>query len=340
MAVADVLHTELCRTLQIRYPICQAGMGFVAPGRLAAAVSAAGGLGVLGAGSMSPRQLREEIQVVRDTTDQPFGVDILFAQVKADRNDSVVRYTDSVAALIDITLEAQVPVLIAGLGSPAGVVPDAHRQGMVVMALAGNVRQATRMEADGVDILIAQGHDAGGHTGRVGTMALVPQVVDAVSVPVLAAGGIADGRGLVAALALGAVGVWMGTRFIASDEALAHDNYKNKIVAIDEEGTVVSRCHSGKPCRLIRNHFTESWEGREDEILPFPMQSIKVGTPAAKAARYDGLIDDGGIPAGQSAGLIRDVRPAGDIVRDIMAEATTVLEQRFGASAAAGAGAS
>ncbi len=327
---ADVLTTDLCRTLQIRYPICQAGMGFVAPGRLAAAVSDAGGLGVLGAGSMSARQLRQEIQVVRDSTDRPFGVDILFAQIKADRDDDVVRYTDAVQGLVDVTLEAQVPVLIAGLGSPAGVIPDAHRQGMVVMALAGNVRQATRMEADGVDILIAQGHDAGGHTGRVGTMSLVPQVVDAVRVPVLAAGGIADGRGLVAALALGAVGIWMGTRFIATDEALAHDNYKNKIVAIDEEGTVISRCHSGKPCRLIRNRFTDSWEARQDEILPFPLQSIKVGSPAAKAARYDGLIDDGGIPAGQSAGLIHDVRPAGDVVRSVMAEATEVLRARFG----------
>lgn len=331
-----MLNTELCRTLQIRYPICQAGMGFVAPGRLAAAVSAAGGLGVLGAGSMSARQLRREIQVVRDSTDAPFGVDILFAQIKADRNDSsVVRYTDEVSALVDVTLEERVPVLIAGLGSPAGAVPDAHRQGMVVMALAGNVRQAVRMEADGVDILIAQGHDAGGHTGRVGTMSLVPQVVDAVSVPVLAAGGIADGRGLVAALALGAVGVWMGTRFIASDEALAHDNYKNKIVEINEEGTVVSRCHSGKPCRLIRNKFTDSWEGREAEIMPFPLQSIKVGSPAAKAARYDGLIDDGGIPAGQSAGLIHEVKPAAAIIDDIMAEAGAVLAQRFGAAAGA-----
>ncbi|MEA3215435.1 MAG: enoyl-[acyl-carrier protein] reductase [Acidimicrobiia bacterium] len=324
-----ILDTELCRTLGIRYPICQAGMGFVAPGRLAAAVSAAGGLGVIGAGSMNARELREEIHVVRQRTDRPFGVDILFAQIKADRNDQVVRYTDGVNRLIEVTLEEQVPVLIAGLGSPAGVVPDAHRQGMVVMALAGNVRQATRMAAEGVDIIIAQGHDAGGHTGRVGTMSLVPQVVDAIDVPVVAAGGIADGRGLVAALALGACGVWMGTRFIASVEALAHDNYKNKILAIDEEGTVVSRCHSGKPCRLIRNRFTDSWEGREDEILPFPMQTIKVGAEAARRARYDGEIEDGGIPAGQSAGLIRSVEPAEEIVRRIVEEARAVLRDRL-----------
>jgi enoyl-[acyl-carrier protein] reductase II len=148
-------------------------------------------------------------------------------------------------------------------------------------------------------------------------------------VPVVAAGGIADGRGLVAALALGACGVWMGTRFIASVEALAHDNYKNKILAIDEEGTVVSRCHSGKPCRLIRNRFTDSWEGREDEILPFPMQTIKVGAEAARRARYDGEIEDGGIPAGQSAGLIRSVEPAEEIVRRIVEEARSVLRDRL-----------
>lgn len=327
MNAHDILHTQLCERLNIQYPICQAGMGFVAPGRLAAAVSAAGGLGVIGAGSMNAAQLRDEIQMVRETTDKPFGVDILFAQIKAERNDQVVRYSDEVNKLIAVTLEEQVPVLIAGLGTPAGVVPDAHAQGMVVMALAGNVKQATRMERDGVDILIAQGHEAGGHTGRIGTLALVPQVVDAVSVPVLAAGGIADGRGLVAALALGASGVWMGTRFIVTDEALAHVNYKNKIAEINEEGTVITRCHSGKPCRLIRNAFTDSWEGREHEILPFPMQTIQVGRAAAMKARYDGKVEEGGLPAGQISGLISSIKPAGAVVSDIMAEATSVIEE-------------
>jgi enoyl-[acyl-carrier protein] reductase II len=327
---SPILDTELCRMLGIRYPICQAGMGFVAPGRLAGAVSAAGGLGVLGAGSMSARQLREEIRVVRDLTDRPFGVDILFAQVKADpAAPDVVRYTDSVQRLVDVTLEERAPVLVAGLGSPAGAIADAHAHGMVVMALAGNVRQATRMAADGVDVIIAQGHEAGGHTGRVGTMALVPQVVDAVDVPVLAAGGIADGRGLVAALALGACGVWMGTRFIATVEALAHDNYKDRIVAIDEEGTVVSRCHSGKPCRLIHNDFVRSWEGREHEIKPFPLQTIEVGAEAARKARYDGLIEEGGAPAGQSAGLVRSIEPAGAVVERVMAEADAILAGRL-----------
>ena len=326
MNAQNILHTQFCKRLGIQYPICQAGMGFVAPGRLAAAVSAAGGLGVIGAGSMTAAQLREEIKVVRDTTDRPFGVDILFAQIKAERTDQVVRYTDEVNRLIEVTLEEKVPVLIAGLGTPAGIVPDAHAQGMVVMALAGNVKQATRMAADGVDIIIAQGHEAGGHTGRIGTLALVPQVVDAIDVPVLAAGGIADGRGLVAALALGASGVWMGTRFIVTEEALAHVNYKKKIIEINEEGTVITRCHSGKPCRLIRNQFTDSWEGREHEILPFPLQTIKVGREAAMQARYEGKIEEGGLPAGQVSGLIKAIRPAGEIVRTIMDEAVEVLE--------------
>lgn len=325
----EALRTVFTDMVGLDYPICQAGMGFVAPGRLAGAVSAAGGLGVIGAGSMNADQLREEIQVVRDTTDRPFGVDILFAQVKAEGTDQVVRYREGVNRLIEVTLSERVPVLVAGLGTPAGVVPDAHGQGMVVMALAGNVRQAVRMANDGVDVIIAQGHEAGGHTGRVGTMALVPQVVDAVDVPVLAAGGIADGRGLAASFALGACGVWMGTRFIVSDEALAHDNYKDKIREIDEEGTVISRCHSGKPCRLIRNRFTDSWEGREDEIKPFPLQTMEVGAAAAKRARYDGEIEEGGAPAGQSSGLITETLPAGEIVRRIAAEATEVLTERL-----------
>lgn len=323
----DILHTSLCDLLGIQYPICQAGMAFVADGRLAAAVSAAGGLGVIGAGRMTAVQLRDEIHRVKDATDKPFGVDILFAQIKAEQTDQVVSYTGEVDKQIEIVLEAQIPVVISGLGNPVGMVPDAHAQGMVVMSLAGNVKQAKRLADAGVDAIIAQGHEAGGHTGRIGSMALIPQVVDAVAVPVLAAGGLADGRSLVAALALGASGVWLGTRFVASEEALAHQNYKHKIVEINEEGTVITRCQSGKPARLIRNRFTDSWEGREDEILPFPLQMMQVGDEAAKRARYEGKTEEGGMAAGQISGLITRVKPAGDIVRDVMAEAATVLEK-------------
>ena len=327
MDPASILHTTLCDLMGIQYPICQAGMAFVAHGRLAAAVSVAGGLGVIGGGFMSAAQLRDEIHQVKDHTDKPFGVDILFAQIKAEQAGQVVSYTDEVNKQIEIVFAEDVPVLISGLGNPAGILPEAHHRGVIVMSLVGNVRQAKRLAAEGVDAIIAQGHEAGGHTGRVGTLALIPQVVDAVDVPILAAGGLGDGRGLVAALALGASGVWMGTRFITSEEALAHDNYKHKIVEIDEEGTVITRCQSGKPCRLIRNAFTDSWEGREDEIEPFPLQMLHVGQEAAKRARHDGKIDEGGMAAGQISGLIKHVKPAGDIVHDVMAEAAGVLEK-------------
>src|SRR5581483_6707075 len=243
MDINPAFITPLSQRLNIRYPVLQAGMGFVAHAELAAAVSNAGGLGCIGSGTMAARELKEQIRRCRALTDRPFAVDILFAEVKADKGSSdVVRYTSNVERLIEVTFEEKVPVIVSGLGNPAGIVERAHRDDVTVMSLCGNVKQARRLEASGVDVIIAQGYDAGGHTGRVGTMSLVPAIVDAVRVPVLAAGGIADGRGLVAALALGAQGIWMGSRFVASVEAFAHINYKNKIVEIDEEGTTITRC--------------------------------------------------------------------------------------------------
>src|SRR5215472_3184475 len=249
MVTAD-LRTPLCDLLGIRYPICQAGMGWVARSSLAAAVSAAGGLGVIAAAHGSPQHLHEEIRRVRDQTDQPFGVDVLFATIRA-AGDEVEQFTDQVKGWIDVTLEERVPVL--------------------------------------------------------------------------AAGGIADGRGLVAALALGAVGVWMGTRFIATHEAFGHDNYKKKIVAIDEEGTVVHRGATGKPCRAIRNEFTREWEKRTAEILPFPLQAQRVGFPAAVRAREEGDVDRGHAACGQSAGLIEDIVAAREVIERLVAEAEDVL---------------
>jgi len=330
MKTDSIFATPITRRLNIQYPIFQAGMGFVAHAELASAVSNAGGLGCIGSGSMSAHELSEQIHRCRDLTDRPFAVDILFAEVKADKNNAtVVRYAANVQKLIDITFQERIPVIVSGLGNPAGIVPQARKQGAIVVSLCGNVKQARRLEASGVDVIIAQGHEAGGHTGRIGTMTLVPQIVDAVRVPVLAAGGLADGRGLLAALALGAEGVWMGSRFVASIEAYAHSNYKNKIVEIDEEGTTITRCHSGKPCRLIRNKFTESWVGREAEIKPFPIQSVEYGFPLAEKARYEGKVEEGGMACGQSAGLINSIKPAGQIVRDVMIEARAALEERF-----------
>ncbi len=224
-----------------------------------------------------------------------------------------------------MTFEEEVPVLVSGLGDPGAVVPDAHRAGMRVMALVGTSRQARRVEASGVDVVIASGHDGGGHVGRIGTFSLIPSVVDAVSIPVVAAGGIADGRGLVAALALGAVGIWKGTRFIATEEAHAHPRYKGRIAEIDEDGTVVTRAHSGKPNRMIRNRFTRSWEGREEEIRPYPAQMIEVGNPASWRGRQEGDVENGVLPAGQGAGIIREVVPAREVVGAVMAEARALL---------------
>jgi enoyl-[acyl-carrier protein] reductase II len=327
------LSTPLCDLLGIRYPICQAGMGYVARSELAAAVSEAGGLGVLAAAHNTPAELRAEIRRVRERTDRPFGVDILFAAVRAT-GEEADRFTAAVKGWVEVTLDERVPVLVAGLGSPGPATAEAHRLGIKVMALCGNVKQARDHVLNGVDVVIAQGHEAGGHTGRVAGLVLIPGVIDAVApTPVVAAGGIADGRGLVAALALGAVGIWIGTRFIATPEAYCHDNYKKKVVAIDEEGTVVTRAASGKPCRLIRNNFTREWEGREPEIQPFPIQAARVGRAAALRARELGDIDNGNAPCGQSAGLIRGIVPARAVVEALVAEAEAVLARLAGLGA-------
>ena len=314
----------LCKLLGIAHPICQAGMYSVAYGRLAAAVSKAGGLGVIGSAFMDSEQLRREIRLVKQETDKPFGVDILFAEARGS-DSAATTYTREVEEHIEVTFAEGVPVIISGLGDPGRIVPRAHAAGMVVMSLVGTSRQALKVEASGVDVVIASGHEGGGHVGRVGTLPLVAKVVDLVKIPVLAAGGISDGRALIAALALGAQGVWMGTRFIATDEARGHINYKNKIVEIDEDGTVVSRANSGKTARMIRNAFTESWNKREHEIKPFPAQLQVVGLAASVAGRMEGDTENGVLAAGQGSGLINSVKPAGEVVSDIIAEARSVL---------------
>jgi enoyl-[acyl-carrier protein] reductase II len=326
------LKTPLCEMLGIEVPIIQAGMGFVARSELAAAVSNAGGLGIIGAALLTLEQFKEEIRKTKDKTDKPFGVDILFATYgRPSSSPQVDEFTDEVRKQIDITFEEQIPVLASGLGNPAPIVPQAHELGVKVLALVGNTKNAKRVAAGGVDVVVAQGYEGGGHTGRVGTFTLVPAVIDAVEQPVLAAGGIADGRGLVAALAMGAVGVWLGTRFVGSKEAFAHINYKNKIAEADDEGTTRTRCFSGKPCRVIKNKLTAAWEGREDEIEPFPLQmakiSAEVGMNVYEAARLHGHTDKGPCAAGQACALIHDVKSAGDVVTEMIEEADAILER-------------
>jgi len=200
------------------------------------------------------------------------------------------------------------------------------------MALVGNTRNAERVAASGVDVVVAQGYDGGGHTGRIGTLSLLPAVLDVVDVPVVAAGGIGDGRGIAGVLAMGAVGVWMGTRFVASEEAYAHEHYKRRIVEIDEEGTTVTRCFSGKPCRVIKNDTTQAWEARElqDRIERFPRQmrviSEWLGEDPYIAARRKGRIDKGAMAAGQSSVLIHELLPAAEIIAQLIAETDSALE--------------
>ncbi len=308
--------TELTEKLGIQYPIVQAGMGGVAMADLVAAVSNAGGLGVIGAALLTPAALREEVRKVKDLTDKPFGVDLLLAQGWPGQEE-----------MIQVMIEEEVPVFASGLGNPAPYAQAMHDAGMTIMAVIGAVRHARRVVEGGTDVVIAQGTEGGGHTGRIATLALVPQVVDAVApVPVVAAGGIADGRGLVAALALGACAVWVGTRFVATKEAAGHDSYKLKIVEASEEGTVVTKAFTGKDCRVIKNRYAEQWEDRAGEIKPFPNQMM-VDSAKMDAAILHGDTDIGIMPAGQISGVIHEVKSAADVVREMMEEAEEVLSR-------------
>lgn len=310
------MQTAITKLLGIEHPIILAGMGSVSASSLAAAVSNAGGLGVLGAAFWPPDHLRKEIQRVRALTDKPFGVDLLVAEG-----------APGMEALVEVVLEEEAPVFVSGLGSPGPLVDEMHRRGMKVLAMVGNVRHAQRCADAGVDIVVAQGTEAGGHTGRVATFPLVPAVVDAVRpLPVAAAGGIADGRALVAALALGAAAAVVGTRFVATREAHGHDKYKEAIVRASEEDTAITRAYTGKSARVLRNSYVDQWAGREAEIERFPIR-LQQNWDTVEAGVEHGEVDRGMLPAGQVSVLIHEVEPAGEVVRKMMAEAERVLEE-------------
>jgi nitronate monooxygenase len=233
---------------------------------------------------------------------------------------------------VEVVLEERVPVLASGLGNPAPYVPRCHELGIKVIALVGNTKNARRVAQGGVDIIVAQGTEAGGHTGRVGTMALVPQVVDAVApIPVVAAGGIADGRGVAAALALGAEGVWCGTVFLATYEANLYDWQKQRILQATEEDTIVTRLYSGKTMRNITNPLAEAWEALGVKALPMGLQGLLVAdlVASARAAGKDELLMNA---AGQAAGMITRLRPAREVVEDLVRGAVEVLTQRLPAA--------
>jgi enoyl-[acyl-carrier protein] reductase II len=313
------LHTPLCDLLEVEHPIMLAGMGGVSYAELAAAVSNAGGYGVLGMAGRGPDFIREEMRKVRALTKRPFGVDLLAAS------------PESLTASVDIIIAEGASSFVAGLGVPMPIMEKLKKAGLKVMVVCGAVKHAVKAEQAGCDAVICQGGEGGGHTGLVGTMPLVAQVAEQVKIPVVGAGGLYDGRGLAAVLALGAVGVWMGTRFIASKEAHAGGLYRETILEASDESTIRTKSYSGKPMRVKKNLWTEDWESRPQDIQPFPMQagiSSRAGAMGGIGGQIEGLDPDKSCFAmGQSAGGVRDVLPAGEIVRRIVAEAEASIDR-------------
>ena len=365
MAERPVLRTELCALLGIEYPICLAGMGGRAdatPPKLVAAVSNAGGLGVMGGTGFGPEEIRSRIREIRLLTDKPFGVDLLLPVSMADVGDSrpeirqqlereYPKHVEFVRSLarefnlpdvkasddtvlspavireqVKVVLAEKVPVFAAALGDPSWVMPGARAAGITVMGMAGTVRHAQRQVEAGVDIVVAQGYEAGGHTGRTANFPLIPQVVDAVSpVPVVAAGGIADGRGVAAALALGAVGVWVGTAFLASEETKIPDLHQQEILGGSTQDFIVTRAYTGKTARDYKNVVIQAWESSDLEPLPMPLQQVLMEDfveAAAQVGRYE-LVNN---PAGQIGGMLTERKPAAAIMDELIRGAIEVIE--------------
>ena len=310
-----MIWTICCDLLGIEHPIVQGGMAWTATAELVAAVSEAGGLGILGGGNSPPDYVRHQVRETKARTRKPFGVNIPIFST----------YVDEV---VQICIDERVPVVATGAGSPGPWMARFKEAGIKIMPVVASVALAKRLERMGADILVAEGTESGGHIGDVATMPLIPQVVDAVSVPVIAAGGIADGRGFAAALALGAAGVQMGTRFICAEECIAHSNYKQKIVRASDRATITTGHSLGHPVRAIRNPMTRKFAEMEREGIS-EEQLIELGTGKLRLAVEEGDVTWGSIMAGQISGLIHDVLPAAEIIRRMVTEAEAILSQQL-----------
>ncbi|WP_370744731.1 enoyl-[acyl-carrier-protein] reductase FabK [Lucifera butyrica] len=295
-------------------------MAWVATAELAAAVSNAGSLGVIGAGHMPPAVLREEIHKTKRLTNKPFGVNIMLM-------------SPFVKEVMQVVVEERVPVVTTGAGNPGEYIPALKEIGSKVIPVVASVALAKRLERVGVDAVIAEGMESGGHVGEVTTMSLVPQVVDALSIPVIAAGGIGDARGMVAAFALGAKGVQIGTRFVASVECIAHPNYKETVLRAKERSTVITGLSTGHPVRVIANKLTREFAELERSGAS-PEELDRLGAGKLKIAARDGDVEYGSVMIGQVAGLVDSIKPVKEIVEEIVNDIPKVFERLRGGNKA------
>ena len=306
-------NNRVTKLLKIKYPVIQGGMAWVADADLAAAVSNAGGLGVIAAASMPPELLEEQIVKIRKLTDKPFGMNIMLLSATADD-------------ALEIAAQYKVPVVTTGAGMPGKVLERLKPLGTTVIPVIASTAHAERVSKQGADAVVAEGNEAGGHIGEITTMNLVPQVVDVVSIPVIAAGGVADGRGMAAAFALGAEGVQVGTRFVCAAESNVHFNYKEKIIEANDRATVVTGRSTGHPVRGIKNKLSREFEELEKRGASIE-ELEKLGTGKLRLAVVDGDTMWGSLMAGQSAGLVKRIEPASAIIMDIVNGAAAEIER-------------
>ncbi len=309
-----MIHTDVCDRIGIEYPIFQGGMAWVSEHVLAAAVSNAGGLGIISAMNAPGEYLRKEIRACREMTDRPFGVNVMLMSPHAPEVAKVI-------------LEEKVPVVTTGAGLPGVYMKEWVPAGIKVVPVVPSVAIAKRVAREGATAVIAEGCESGGHVGELTTMALVPQVVDAVDVPVLAAGGIADGRGIAAAFMLGARGVQVGTRFLCANECQVHPNYKKKILAARDIDTVVTGKRLGHPVRCLKNPFARSFGQMEYDSSLTNEEIEAFGAGSLRKAAVEGDMENGSIMAGQIAALVKEEQPAAQIIREMFAQAEQLLAE-------------
>jgi enoyl-[acyl-carrier protein] reductase II len=307
------LNTEICDLFDIKYPVIQGGMAWVATGELAAAVSKAGGLGTIGAGNAPKDVIKEEIKKVKAVTDNNFAVNIMLLSPFAED-------------IVDLVIEENVPIVTTGAGNPGKYIDRFKENNIKVVPVVSSVVLAKRLVRTGVDAVIAEGTEAGGHIGDLTTMTLVPQLVDAIDVPVIAAGGIADGRGFTAALALGASGVQMGTRFVCAKESIAHKKYKEAIVNARDRDAVVTGRSTGHPVRNLKNKLTRKIDNLEKEGVS-KEKIEEIGSGKLREAVIDGNIDNGSVMAGQIAGMVTDILPVEEIINNIINDTIRVINK-------------